>query len=71
MKTHSIQQHNIIQKTKLPVMAALTIETLQKICDKIPSEYTIKVETSNGTLIEVADNIEVDISKGTLILKQY
>lgn len=52
-------------------MAALTIETLQKICDKIPSEYTIKVETSNGTLIEIADNIEVDISKGTLILKQY
>ena len=51
-------------------MTHLTIETLKQICEKLPSDYTIKVVTSKDKHIYLNDIIEVDITNGTLILKE-
>ena len=51
-------------------MTSLTIETLQKICEKLPSDYKVKVVTSTDKHLYVSDIIEVDITNGTLILKE-
>ena len=49
-------------------MTDLTTGTLAKICEKLPDDYTIKV-VYKDTHIFLKDTIEVDISSGTLILK--
>lgn len=51
-------------------MTALNIETLKQICDKLPGSYTVRVQTSNGDIINITDIIEVDLSSDTLILKE-
>lgn len=51
-------------------MSALTIEDLKKICEKLPSEYTVKILTSKDKIIVPGNTIEVDLSKGILILKE-
>lgn len=51
-------------------MTALNIETLKRICNKLPDAYQVKVETSNGDIIHLGDTIEIDISNGNLILKE-
>ena len=55
---------------KTTTMTALNIETLKQICDKLPGSYTVRVQTSNGDIINITDIIEVDLSSDTLILKE-
>ena len=51
-------------------MTNLTIETLKKICEKLPSDYNVKMVTLNGKQIQLSDTIEVNIADGILILKE-
>ena len=51
-------------------MAAITIGTLMKICEKLPSDYEVKILTSNGKTIIPGNTIEVDITNQKLILKE-
>lgn len=51
-------------------MTYLTIDKLKKICDKLPGDYTVKVVTSRDKHIYPGEIIEVDLSNGTLILKE-
>lgn len=51
-------------------MSQLTIKTLKKICEKLPEDYFVIIENSNLDKIYLSDNIEVDISNETLILKE-
>ena len=51
-------------------MTALTIDTLKKICEKLPGDYTVKIVTSRDNYIYLTDKIEVDISNEVLILKE-
>lgn len=51
-------------------MTDMTIETLKQICEKLPPEYKVKVVTLRDKTIPLSDTIEVDISNGTLILKE-
>ena len=48
----------------------LTIGTLKQICEKLPSDYNVKLETVNGKIIQISDTIEVKITDGILILKE-
>ena len=51
-------------------MAALTIDTLKEICERVPGEYTIRFVTSKGEIKYLTDKIEVDITNSNLILKE-
>ena len=52
------------------VMSKLTIETLMRICEKLPSDYKVKLVTRNDKQIPISDTIEINIADGILILKE-
>ena len=48
----------------------LTIDKLQKVCERLPGDFKIVVVTSKGKTVYLNDIIEVDLSNNTLILKE-
>ena len=67
---YTYHHHLILIKSKRILMTTLTVDTLKKICDKVPGEYTVRVVTSKGDVVILKDIIEVDISSDNLILKE-
>ena len=51
-------------------MTQLTIGILKQICEKLPSDYNVKIVTRNDKQIPISDTIEVNIADGILVLKE-
>ena len=51
-------------------MAALSIEVLKKIVDRLPEDYTVEYDNGKSTS-PLADKVEVDVSLKKLIFKKY
>ena len=49
-------------------MADLTIELLEKICTKLPKDFTVEF-IENGVSYQFSDSFEINVSDGKLILK--
>ena len=52
-------------------MSKLTIETLMRICEKLPSDYNVKIRTVNDKDIQLSDTIEINLTNKTLILQEH
>ena len=52
-------------------MSELNIEILKEIVEKLPDDFLVEFEDTNGSTYVVSDNISVKVSEKKLVLKKY
>lgn len=52
-------------------MSVLNIEVLQEIIEKLPNDFIIEFESSNGDTCQLSDDITVKVSEKKLVFRKY
>ena len=50
-------------------MSTLTIETLEKIIENMPRDYTVEFKKEENIISPISDTVEFDVTNNRLILK--
>lgn len=50
-------------------MTTLTINTLKKLIEHMPEDYTVEYKNKKDILLPLSDVVEIDVTNNRLILK--